>query len=285
MTEGLACHGPRALLLTPRPPGGPIPTPTLALALGLPFANPIPVKPSPPPSRRGFLLLRLAKWLALAALCLAALLVLGVWVAGRALPSAADSFLASKQAGGLTCEVNDTNLFVGRIHLENLALLNPQRYREREALRIRRLVLDVEPASFAGDGRREIEEMEIDLDRVTLVGGGDVLRDNNLTELGRLLASPGSETAAAGPAEPSRPADFRIRRLKVRVGGLTLIQGPAEGPGRVILREDRGIAFEASDVTADNFGSAVLMPLLGAATQRSLSNPEFLRELSRPRTK
>lgn len=243
------------------------------------------MKPSLPLQRPGFLLLRLAKWLSLAALCLAALLSLGVWVAGRVLPSAADGFLAGKQAGGLTCEVNETNLFVGRIHLENLALLNPPRYREREALRIRRLVLDVEPASFAGDGRREIEEMEIDLDRVTLVGGGDVLRDNNLTELGRLLASPAEPAAAAEPSESTRPADFHIRRLKVRVGGLTLIQGPAEGPGRILLREDRGIAFEASDVTAENFGSTVLMPLLGAATQRSLSNPEFLRELSRPRSK
>lgn len=235
-------------------------------------------------TRSAFLLLRLAKWLAVATLCLGALLALGVWVAGRTLPSLADTFLSGKQAGGLTCEVNDTNLFVGRIHLENVALLNPPRYREREALRIRRLVLDVEPASFAGEGRREIEEMELDLDRVTLVGGGDVLRDNNLTELGRLLASP-EGPASAGSAEPSRAADFRIHRLKVRVGGITLIQGPADGPGRVLLREDRGIAFEAADVTAENFGSTVLMPMLGAATQRSLSNPELLRELTRPRSK
>jgi len=234
--------------------------------------------------RPAFLLLRLAKWLAAATLCLAALLALGVWVAGRALPSLADAFLTGRQAGGLTCEINATNLFAGRIHLENVALLNPPRYREREALRIRRLVLDVDPATFAGDGRREIEEVEIDLDRVTLVGGGDVLRDNNLSELARLLASPGG--AAAEPAaEPARNPDFRIRRLKVRVGGLTLIQGPAEGPGRVILREDRGLAFEAADVTAENFGATVLMPLLGAATQRSLSNPELLRELTRPRSK
>jgi len=234
--------------------------------------------------RPAFLLVRLAKWLAAVTLCLAALLALGVWLAGRSLPSLADSFLSGRQAGGLTCETNATNLFVGRIHLENVALLNPPRYREREALRIRRLVLDVEPASFAGDGRREIEEMEIDLDRVTLVGGGDVMRDNNLTELGRLLASP--EGPAAEPSgEPARSADFRIRSLKVRVGGITLIQGPAEGPGRVILREDRGLAFEASDVTAENFGSTVLLPMLGAVTQRSLSNPELMRELTRPRAK
>lgn len=240
--------------------------------------------PSARAHRPAFLLVRLAQWLAAAALCLAALLALGVWVASRSLPSLADSFLSDRQAGGLTCETNETNLFVGRIHLENVALLNPPRYREREALRIRRLVLDVEPASFAGDGRREIEEMEIDLDRVTLVGGGDVMRDNNLTELGRLLASP--EGPVAQPSgEPGRAADFRIRRLKVRVGGITLIQGPAEGPGRVILREDRGLAFEASDVTADNFGSTVLLPMLGVATQRSLSNPELMRELTRPRAK
>lgn len=241
--------------------------------------------PSLPPRRPGFIVLRLVKWLALAALCLALLVALGVWAAGRALPSLADGLLSDRQAGGLTCEVNDTNFFLGRVHLENVALLNPPRYAEREALRIRRLVVDVEPASFVGEGRREIEEMEIDLDRVTLVGGGDVLRDNNLTELGRLLASP-AETAAAEPSgESARAPDFRIRRLKVRVGGLTLIQGPAEGPGRVILREDRGLSFEASDVTAENFGAAVLMPMLGAATQRSLSNPEFLKELTRPRSK
>lgn len=238
-----------------------------------------------PPARPGLLLLRLLKWVVAGTLTVAALLALGVWLAGRALPGALDAYLADKEAGGLTCERNATNLFVGRIHLENVALLNPPAYAQREALRIRRLVLDIEPASFAGDGRRVIEEMEIDLDRVTLVGGGDVMRDNNLTALGKLLAGDGAPAAAAEADEPSRPVDFVIRRLKVRVGGITLVQGPPEGPGRVVMREDRGLAFEASEVTADNFGSTVLLPLVGAAAQRSVTNPELLRELTRPRSK
>jgi hypothetical protein len=238
-----------------------------------------------PPARPGLLLLRLLKWVVAGTLTVAALLALGVWLAGRALPGALDAYLSDKEAGGLTCERNATNLFVGRIHLENVALLNPPAYAQREALRIRRLVLDIEPASFAGDGRRVIEEMEIDLDRVTLVGGGDVMRDNNLTALGKLLAGDDVPAAAAEADEPSRPVDFVIRRLKVRVGGITLVQGPPEGPGRVVMREDRGLAFDASEVTADNFGSTVLLPLVGAAAQRSVTNPELLRELTRPRSK
>jgi hypothetical protein len=236
-------------------------------------------------SHPGFLLLRLAKWLVGGVLCLAALLLLGVWLAGRNLPDIAHAYLSDKGDVGLTCEINQTNLFTGRIHLENLALLNPSNYKEREAVRIRRLVLDVAPSSFLGDGRREIEEMEIDLDRVTLVGSGDVLRENNLTALGRALASGESSAAGTTDTTPARQEDFIIRKLRVRVGGITLIQGPAEGPGRVILREDRGISFSATDVTADNFGATVLLPLVGAASQRSLTNPDMLRELTRPTSK
>lgn len=236
-------------------------------------------------ARPGFLLLRIAKWMVAGALCLVALLALGVWMAGRAIPGLAHDFLSERAASGLTCEVNATNLFVGRVHLENLVLSNPPGYREAEAVRIRRIVLDVDPSTFVGEGRREIEEMEIDLDRVTLVGAGDVLRENNLTALARALSA-GEPAAAPAKGDPAaKPADFVIRRLRVRVGGLTLIQGPANGPGKLLLRDDRGISFEASDVTADNFGSSVMLPLLGAATQRTLTNPDFLRELTRPRTK
>lgn len=240
---------------------------------------------SPAPRRPGFILLRLAKWLAAGVVCLSLLLALGVWLAGRAIPGLVSGLLAEKASSGLTCEVNETNLFVGRIHLENLVLRNPPAYRQPEAIRIRRIVLDVEPASFVGEGRREIEEMEIDLDRVTLVGGADLLRDNNLAALGRALSA-GAQAAAAEPAPgEERPVDFRIRKLRIRVGGLTLIQGAPGEEGRVIAKDDKGLAFEAADVTAENFSNTVLLPLVGAATQRSLSNPELLRELTRPRSK
>ena len=239
---------------------------------------------SPAPRRPGFILLRLAKWLAAGAVCLALLLALGVWLAGRAIPGLVSGLLGEKASSGLTCEVNKTNLFVGRIHLENLVLLNPPPYRQPEAIRVRRIVLDVEPASFLGDGRREIEEMEIDLDRVTLVGGADPLRDNNLAALGRALSAGAQAAAEPAPGE-ERPVDFRIRKLRLRVGGLTLIQAAPGEEGRVIAKDDKGLAFEAADVTAENFSNTVLLPLVGAATQRSLANPDLLRELSRPRSK
>lgn len=232
----------------------------------------------------GFGLLRLLKWLGITLACLLFLALAGVWAIGRSIPSVLDSTLASQGNSGLTCETNDTNLFAGRIDLAGLSVLNPPEFKEREFIRVRRLVVDVEPASFLADGRRVIDELTLDIDRVTLVGkgGADLFSDNNATAIAKAFRRSAKASAPAEPAAAAKPGnDFIIRRLKIRVGGVTLLQ--EEGARRqVLLSDNEGLAFEASDVTAQNIGDTVIAPLGGLAlTRAAATSPESILELGR----
>lgn len=237
-----------------------------------------------PPAHPGLALLRLLKWLGIALACLIVLAVAGVWALGRSIPSVLDSTLSSQGNSGLTCETNDTNLFAGRIDLGGLAVLNPPEFKEREFLRIRRLVVDVEPATFLADGRRVVEEVTLDIDRVTLVGkgGADLLGDNNATAIAKAFRDAAKASAPAEPAAAAKPGnDFIIRRLKIRVGGVTLLQEQG-GRRQVLLSDNEGLAFEASDVTAQNIGDTVVAPLGGLAlTRAAAANPESILDFGR----
>lgn len=226
-----------------------------------------------PASHLGLGLVRLIKWLAITTLCLLLLAVLGVWGVGRSIPSLIDSTLASKANSGLTCGTNETNLFVGRIDLADLSILNPPEFAQREFVHVRRLVVDVQPLTFLADGRRIIEEVTLDIDRVTLVGKGDVFRDNNATAIAKAFRKSAKAEAkvAAESGEKTPPQGFVIRRLRIRVGGFTILQ---EGGG-VLLKDNQELAFEAMDVTSENLGDTVVAPLGGMALTRAASaNPE-----------
>lgn len=235
-------------------------------------------------SHPGLGLTRLLKWLAVAVACLLLLATAGVWLVGRSIPSLIDTTLASQGNSGLTCETNDTNLFAGRIDLGGLSVLNPPQYAEREFLRIRRLVVDVQPQTFVGGGRRVIDELTLDIDRVTLVGAGDIFSDNNATAIAKAFRRSARSAATAGEARSdAKPgADFIIRRLKVRVGGVTILQENGGARPQVLVRDDHGLSFEASDVTARNLGDTVIAPLGGLALTRAASvEPDAILDLSR----
>lgn len=234
-------------------------------------------------SRPGLGLVRLLKWLGVATACLLVLAAAGVWGIGRAIPSLIDSTLASKANSGLTCGRNDTNLFVGRVDLSDLSILNPPEFAQREFAHVRRLVVDVQPASFLSDGRRVIEEVTLDLDRVTLVGKGDLFRDNNATAIAKAFRRSAKVAAkdAADSGDRGPAPGFLIRHLRVRVGGVTLMQEGA-GQGGVILRDNQELAFEASDVTSENLGDTVVAPLGGMALTRAASaDPDALLNAAR----
>ena len=221
---------------------------------------------------------RLAKGLLWVTLALIVLGVGGVWIAGRALPSLAAGVVSSRTGVDLACGDNATNLFVGRVDLADLVLGNPEGYAPGESVRIRRLVVDLDAGSFLSDGTRVIEEVELDLDRVTLVGKGDIASDNNLVAIAKAWqASGGPAEPAAEPAPDESPAPgFVIRRLRLRVGGVTLAEAMPGGAQRVILKEDRGLEFVATDVTQDNLANTVVAPITAAAMSRAATRPELL---------
>lgn len=222
--------------------------------------------------------LRLAKGILWTFLALVVLVVAGVWVAGRALPTLAAGVVSSRTGVELACGDNATNLFVGRVDLADLVLGNPAGYAPGESVRIRRLVVDLDAGSFLADGTRVIEEVELDLDRVTLVGKGDIATDNNLAAIAKAWqASGGPAEPAAGPAPDEAPAPgFVIRKLRLRVGGVTLAEAMPGGAQRVILKEDRGLEFVATDVTQDNLANTVVAPITAAAMSRAATRPELL---------
>lgn len=239
---------------------------------------------SPRPSHPGFGLVRLLKWLGLGLACLLLLALAGVWGTGRAVPSLLDSALASRGNSGLSCETNDTNLFAGRVDLAGISILNPPEFHEREFVRIRRLVIDVQPLTFLSDGRRVIEEVTLDIDRVTLIGKGDLFSDNNATAIAKAFRRAArNEARAAASGEPgARAQDFVIRHLRIRVGGVTLLQDAGAGRPTVLLKDDRELAFEASDVTSDNLADTVVAPLGGMALTRAASaEPDALLDATR----
>lgn len=223
-------------------------------------------------------LVRWLKRLLWASVALVVIAVGGVWIAGRALPTLAAGVLTSRTGADLACGDNSTNLFLGRVDLGDLVLGNPEGYGPGEAVRIKRLVVDLDPASFLTDGTRVIEEVELDLDRVTLVGKGDLATDNNLAAIAKAWqASAGtSEPAADATSAPGQAPGFVIRKLRLRVGGVTLAEALPGGSQRVILKEDRGLEFVAADVTQDNLASTVIAPVTAAAMSRAATRPELI---------
>ena len=237
---------------------------------------------SQPASHPGFGLIRLLKWLGLGLVALLLLAAAGVWGVGRAIPSLLDSALAAQGNSGLTCETNDTNLFVGRIDLGGLVILNPPGFSEREFLRVRRLAVGVQPTTFLSDGRRVIDELTLDIDHVNLVGKGDLFSDNNATVIAKAFRRAAAESKSASTAESKSANDFVIRRLRIRVGGVTLSQENGGGRATVLAKDDHELTFEAVDVTSRNLGDTVVAPLGSLALTRATSvEPDALVELGR----
>jgi hypothetical protein len=206
---------------------------------------------------------------------------LGVWALGRYSPRLLDASLSGQSGAHLTVEDNQTNLFLGRIDYAGLVLTNPSRWQEREFLRVKRLVLDVDPLTFVEGGGQVVNEAELDIERVTIVGKADFLADNNAKDIGNGLKGPAtSPTPSAEPASPPRP--FLIKHLRVRVGRITVISGDGTAARRVVVDQDFGYVFEARDITDQNFDAKVSVPMGQQALQTALRRqPELMFELAR----
>jgi hypothetical protein len=206
---------------------------------------------------------------------------LGVWALGRYSPRLLDASLSGQSGAHLTVEDNQTNLFVGRVDYAGLVITNPSRWQEREFLRVKRLVLDVDPLTFVEGGGQVVNEAVLDIERVTIVGKADFLSDNNAKDIGNGLKGPAtSPPPATEPAKPAQP--FLIKHLRVRVGRLTVISGDGSAARRVVVDQDFAYDFEARDVTDQNFDAKVSGPMGQQALQTALRRqPELMFELAR----
>jgi len=232
-------------------------------------------------SRPGSALRKLLAVLCGIALFLILFGALGVWALGRYSPRLLDASLSGQSGAHLTVEDNQTNLFVGRVDYAGLVITNPSRWQEREFLRVKRLVLDVDPLTFVEGGGQVVNEAVLDIERVTIVGKADFLSDNNAKDIGNgLKGSPSSPTPSTEPAKPAQP--FLIKHLRVRVGRLTVISGDGSAARRVVVDQDFAYDFEARDVTDQNFDAKVTGPMGQQALQAALRRqPELMFELAR----
>jgi len=232
-------------------------------------------------SRPGSALRKLLAVLCGIALFLILFGALGVWALGRYSPRLLDASLSGQSGAHLTVEDNQTNLFVGRVDYAGLVITNPSRWQEREFLRVKRLVLDVDPLTFVEGGGQVVNEAVLDIDRVTVVGKADFLSDNNAKDIGNGLKGPAtSPTPTTEPAKPAQP--FLIKHLRVRVGRITVISGDGSAARRVVVDQDFAYDFEARDVTDQNFNAKVTGPMGQQALQAALRRqPELMFELAR----
>ena len=232
-------------------------------------------------SRPGSALRKLLMVLCGIALFLVLVGALGVWALGRYSPRLLDASLSGQSGAHLTVEDNQTNLFVGRVDYAGLVITNPSRWQEREFLRVKRLVLDVDPLTFVEGGGQVVNEAVLDIDRVTIVGKADFLSDNNAKDIGNGLKGPAtSPTPTTEPTKPAQP--FLIKHLRVRVGRITVISGDGSAARRVVVDQDFAYDFEARDVTDQNFDAKVTGPMGQQALQTALRRqPELMFELAR----
>jgi len=239
------------------------------------------MSPHRSPSRPGTALRKLLTVLCGVALFLVLVGALGIWALGRFSPRLLDASLSGQSGAHLTVEDNQTNLFLGRIDYAGLVITNPSRWQEREFLRVKRLVLDVDPLTFVEGGGQVVNEAELDIDRVNIVGKADFLADNNAKDIGNGLKSSGS-TPAPKTEKPTDPQPFLIKHLRVRVGHITVVSGDGTPDRRVVVDQDFGFVFEANDVTEKNFNAKVSGPMGKQALQAALRRqPELMFDLAR----
>ncbi len=187
---------------------------------------------------------------------------LSVWSLGRFAPSLIDSTLSSKSGAHFSVGSNDTNLFAGRVSLVDFTVTNPSRWSDARFLKGKRLVLDLDPATFVGSGRRIVHRAELDIDELTLVGKEDYLKDNNAQDILRGLKSSAEPPPPAGQPAPAAPrTPFVIEHLRLRVGHVVVLAADGSPQRRVVVDRQLDVVFEAHDITEANLEQTLTGPL------------------------
>lgn len=238
-----------------------------------------------PRARLGSALRKLLTVLGGVALFLVMVGLLGVWAIGRFSPKLLDSSLATQSGAHLSVETNDTNLLAGRLAYEGLTITNPTRWSEKDFLRIRRLAVDFEPLTFFEGGSQVVNDAELDIEHLTIVGKADFLKDNNAKDIfNGLKSATSAEAPRPAPGQPAAKQPFLIKHLRVRVGRITVISGDGTEQRKVAVDQAFDYVFEARDITERNFDEKVSRPMGTQALQTvAQRQPELVLDLARER--
>ena len=236
-------------------------------------------------TRLGSALRKLLTMLCGVALFLVMVGLLGIWALGRFSPKLLDSSLATKSGAHLAVETNDTNLFAGRLAYAGLTITNPTRWSEKEFLKVRRLAINLDPLTFFTGGSQVINDAELDIEHLTIVGKADFLADNNAKDIfNGLKSASGTTSPPPAPIPPGTKQPFLIKHLRVRVDRITVISGDGTEQRKVVVDQSFNYVFEARDITEHDFDEKVSRPMGTQAVQTAvLQQPQLLLDLTRER--
>ncbi len=236
-------------------------------------------------TRLGSALRKLLTMLSGVALFLVMVGLLGVWALGRFSPKLLDSSLATKSGAHLSVESNDTNLFAGRLSYGGLTVTNPTRWSEKEFLKVRRLAIDLDLLTFFEGGSQVVNDVELDVEHLTIIGKADFLADNNAKDIfNGLKSAPVADAPKPAPGPPGAKQPFHIKRLRVRVDRITIISGDGTDQRKVVVDQEFNFVFEARDITERNFDEKVSRPMGVQAVQAAAQQqPQLMLDLARER--
>ena len=163
--------------------------------------------------------------------------LIGLYVLGRTAPQILDSALKSKADSGLVCEINQSNLILGNLDLQGIKISSPGRWKEKQFLSIKTIKCELNPLTFILGGSRHFKNVELDIDKIVLVGSRDYMKDNNAQDILKGLKSAPAENLNE-PSAPSEPSvdqpkkSFKIDNLRLRVGQIIVVVEDGNKIGR-----------------------------------------------------
>ena len=192
--------------------------------------------------------------------------LIGLYVLGRTAPQILDSALKSKADSGLVCEINQSNLILGNLDLQGIKISSPGRWKEKQFLSIKTIKCELNPLTFILGGSRHFKNVELDIDKIVLVGSRDYMKDNNAQDILKGLKSAPAESVNE-PSAPSEPSvdqpkkSFKIDNLRLRVGQIIVVVEDGNKPAEMVVNNNFNFVFEAKDITEKNYQKMVSLPL------------------------
>lgn len=192
--------------------------------------------------------------------------LIGLYVFGRTAPQILDSTLRAKADSGFICEINQSNLILGNLDLQGVKISSPGRWKEKQFLSIKTIKCELNPLTFLLGGSRHFKNVELDIDKIVLVGSRDYMKDNNAQDILKGLKSSSTETISQ-PAAETEPVDsqpkkpFKIDNLRLRVGQIVVIVEGDKAAAETVVNNNFNFVFEAKDITEKNYEKLVSFPL------------------------
>ncbi len=212
--------------------------------------------------------------------------LIGLYVFGRTAPQILDSTLRAKADSGFICELNKSNLILGNLDLQGVKISSPGRWKEKQFLSIKTIKCELNPLTFLLGGSRHFKNVELDIDKIVLVGSRDYMKDNNAQDILKGLKSSSTETISQPTAEtepvdsqPKKP--FKIDNLRLRVGQIVVIVEGDKAAAETVVNNNFNFVFEAKDITEKNYEKLVSFPL-GAKvlTKASTIAPRLMMDIT-----